>query len=112
MLSGSWLSRAPECFQTSFAELAVENWGLMFDQGPFFLVYTRAADNPPSRSKAEEPARPLASADVATVKVETADAVESTPGMVPTEDLLGLDVVATDAVAGVKKPEDTPVPLG
>jgi hypothetical protein len=93
----------------------------MFDQGPFFLVYTRAPDNPP-RMQATEPVGEMKREETVEVKTEQTEAVQPVPEptlveivaptqeAVPVEkdseakqqeevkpqtgDLLGLDVVA------------------
>jgi cell division protein FtsN len=101
----------------------------MFDQGPFFLVYTRAPDNPPRMQAAEsvgemkqeeaveiktehmeavqpapEPTLPESTAPTQdTAPIEEASAPEQQEEVKPqTEDLLGLDVVAGETEGGTK----------
>jgi hypothetical protein len=105
---------------------------LMFDQGPFFLVYTRAPDNPP-RLQATEPVGEMKQEEPVEVKTEQMEAVQpvSEPTLVEnvvpaqdaapieeasapeqqeevkpqTGDLLGLDVVAGETEGGTKPSE-------
>jgi hypothetical protein len=118
--------------QTSFGELATDNWGLMFDQGPFFLVYTRAPDNPP-RMQAAESIGEMKREEPVEVKTEQMEAVQPAPeptlpeSTAPTQDaapieeasapeqqeevkpqtgdLLGLDVVTGETEGGTKPSE-------
>jgi hypothetical protein len=110
--------------QTSFGELATDNWGLMFDQGPFFLVYTRAPDNPP-RMQATEPVGEMKQEEPVEIKTEQTEAVQPAPTLLestaPIEeasapeqqeevkpqngDLLGLDIVAGETEGGTKPSE-------
>lgn len=96
----------------------------MFDQGPFFLVYTRAADNPPPSAFAHGPGQggsqkePSTEIQVGTTETDVPTNVGTTrPALpriqadepardsAPTEDLLGLDIVADDPTT-VEKPEE------
>lgn len=98
----------------------------MFDQGPFFLVYTRAPDNPP-RMQATEPVGEMKQEEPVEIKTEQTEAVQPAPeptlleSTAPIEeasapeqqeevksqngDLLGLDIVAGETEGGTKLSE-------
>jgi hypothetical protein len=104
----------------------------MFDQGPFFLVYTRAPDNPP-RMQADAPVGEMKREEPVEIKTEQMEAVQPAPeptlveNTAPTEDaatieeasapeeqeevkpqtgdLLGLDVVAGETEGSTKPSE-------
>lgn len=105
----------------------------MFDQGPFFLIYTRAPDNLP-RMQAAEPVGEMKREETVEVKTERTEAVQPVPeptlleSTAPTHDaatireeasapeqqeevkpqtgdLLGLDVVAGETEGGTKSSE-------
>jgi hypothetical protein len=104
----------------------------MFDQGPFFLVYTRAPDNPP-RMQAAEPVGEMKQEEPVEIKTEQMEAVQPAPeptlpeSTAPTQDaapieessapeqqeevkpqtgdLLGLDIVTEQTEGGTKPSE-------